>query len=194
MACLSDPEYEERLCGIRLLVLDVDGVLTGGEIIFIDDDREAKMFNVRDGAALFIARFVGVKVAVITARSSAVVQRRFTELPVDYLRQGEKNKVGACVEIQRQEGIADHEVAYIGDDLIDLPLLEHAGLGITVADGHQKLLDLVDWVTTAEGGRGAVREVVDDMVSARGLWDEVLADYRRRQHAPVDETLEGEAR
>jgi 3-deoxy-D-manno-octulosonate 8-phosphate phosphatase (KDO 8-P phosphatase) len=152
------------------------------------------MFNVRDGAALFIARFVGVKVAVITARSSAVVQRRFTELPVDYLRQGEKNKVGACVEIQRQEGIADHEVAYIGDDLIDLPLLEHAGLGITVADGHQKLLDLVDWVTTAEGGRGAVREVVDDMVSARGLWDEVLADYRRRQHAPVDETLEGEAR
>lgn len=193
MARLSHQEYQERLRGIRLLVLDVDGVLTAGQIVYIDDDREAKSFCVRDGSAMYIADLLGVKIAVITARTSKVVQRRFSELPVDYLRQGEKDKVGACVEIQRQEDIANHEVAYIGDDLIDLPLLEHAGLGITVADGHEKLLDIVDWVTRAQGGHGAVREVVDDLVSARGLWDEVLADYRRRQHAPVDEALESEA-
>ena len=193
MARLSQEEYQERLRGIRLLVLDVDGVLTGGEIVFIDDDREAKSFCVRDGSAMYIARLLSLKIAVITARKSKVVQRRFTELPVDHLRQGEKNKVKACVEIQRQEGVASHEVAFIGDDLIDLPLLEHAGLGIAVADAHEKLLGIVDWVTRARGGRGAVREVVDDLVSARGLWDEVLADYRRRQLAPVDEVQESEA-
>lgn len=193
MARLSYEQYEERLRGIRLLVLDVDGVLTGGEIIFIDDDREAKMFSVRDGSAMFIARLMGVKVAVITARRSKVVERRFTELPVDHLRQGEKNKLGACLDIQRQEGIADSQVAYVGDDLLDLPLLEHAGLGITVADGHRKLLEHVDWVTKAPGGQGAVREVVDDMVSARGLWDEVLADYRDRQGVPAGAQSKSEA-
>ena len=115
-----------------------------------------------------------------------MVERRFTELPVDYLRQGEKNKVGACLDIQRQEGIADHEVAYIGDDLIDLPMLEHAVIGIAVSDGHTKLIEVADWVTSTPGGRGAAREVVDDIVTARGLWDEVLDDYRRRQQPAVD--------
>ena len=137
MPRLSLENYEQRLREVRLLVLDVDGVLTDGGIIFIDDDRESKIFCVRDGSAIFIARLIGLKVAIITARTSKVVERRFTELPIDYLRQGEKNKVRACAEIQRQEGLADHQVAYIGDDLIDLPLLEHVGLGITVADGHE---------------------------------------------------------
>ena len=186
MAYLGRADYEERLRDLRLLVLDVDGVLTGGEIVFIDDDREAKVFCVRDGSAMFIARLIGLKIAVITARRSKVVERRFNELPVDHLRQGEKNKVGACVDIQRREGIADHEVAYIGDDLIDLPVLEHAGIGIAVADGHAKLIEVADWVTSTPGGRGAVREVIDDIVAARGLWDDVLDDYRRRQHPAVD--------
>ena len=185
MARLDRDDYESRLRGVRLLVLDVDGVLTGGEIVFIDDDREAKMFCARDGSAMFIARLIGLKVAVITARSSKAVERRFTELPVDHLKQGEKNKVEACLDIQRQEGIADHEVAYIGDDLIDLPIVEHAGVGIAVADGHAKLIEVADWVTSTPGGRGAAREIVDDIVTARGLWDDVLDDYRRRQPAPV---------
>ncbi len=186
MARLDRGSYEKRLRDLRLLVLDVDGVLTGGEIVFIDDDREAKIFCVRDGSAIFIARLIGLKIAIITARRSKAVERRFTELPVDYLRQGEKNKVGACLDIQRQEGIADHEVAYIGDDLIDLPMLEHAGIGIAVSDGHTKLIEVADWVTSTPGGRGAAREVVDDIVTARGLWDEVLDDYRRRQQPAVD--------
>ncbi len=193
MPRLTRAEYEERLRDLRMLVLDVDGVLTDGGIVYIDADREAKKFCVRDGSALFIARLIGVKIAVITARRSEVVARRFTELPVDHLRQGEKNKVGACMEIQREEGIADEQVAYIGDDLIDLPLLEHVGVGITVADGHEKLLDSVDWVTRRSGGDGVAREVIDDIVDARGLWDEVLADYRRRQHVFAGPAKEGEA-
>lgn len=194
MPRLSRAEYDERLRDIRMLVLDVDGVLTGGGILFIDDDREAKEFCVRDGSAMFIARLIGLKIAIITARVSKMVDRRFTELPVDHLRQGEKNKVGACLEIQRLEGVADDQIAYIGDDLIDLPLLEHVGLGITVADGHDKLFDIVDWVTQKRGGQGAAREVIDDIVTARGLWDEVLSDYRRRQHPPAGGGEEGEAR
>lgn len=194
MAPLSRDAYEERLRSVRLLVADVDGVLTGGEIVFIDDDREAKIFCVRDGSAVFIAALIGVEIAVITARRSKVVERRFTELPVAYLRQGEKNKVGACIDIQSHEGIADHEIAYIGDDLIDLPLLEHVGVAITVADGHPRLLDRVDWVTEAKGGQGALREVIDDIVTARGVWDEVLGDYRRRQHPPAEHHLESESR
>lgn len=193
MPLLSQEKYEERLRGIRLLVLDVDGVLTRGGIIFIDDEWEAKEFYVRDGSAMFIAKLVGIKLAVITARRSEVVERRFTELPVDHLRQGEKNKLGACIEIQHAEGIADAEVAYIGDDLLDLPLLEHAGVGIAVADAHPRLLEHVDWVTKAPGGRGAVREVVDDIVGARGLWDEVLADYRGRQRLRDEDVNESEA-
>jgi 3-deoxy-D-manno-octulosonate 8-phosphate phosphatase (KDO 8-P phosphatase) len=194
MARLSRGDYLERLRQVRLLVLDVDGVLTGGEIIFIDDDREAKAFSARDGSAMFIARLIGVRVAVITARTSKAVTRRFEELPVDYLRQGEKDKVGACRAIQEEAGVADHEVAYVGDDLIDLPLLEHAGIGIAVADGHAKLLDVVDWVTETRGGEGAVREVVDDLVTARGLWDDVLEDYRRRQGQRPDTVTQGQVK
>ena len=185
MAMLDRESYERRLRDVRILVLDVDGVLTSGEIIFIDDDREAKMFCVKDGSAMFIADLIDLKIAIITARTSKVVERRFAELPVNYLRQGVKNKVGACLDIQRQEGIADHEIAYIGDDLIDLPMLEHAGLGITVPDGHAKLIEVADWVTLTPGGRGAAREVVDDIVTARGRWDDVRDDYRRRQCLPA---------
>jgi len=190
MARLSRDEYLERLRYVRLLVLDVDGVLTSGEIIFIDDDREGKAFSVRDGSAMFIARLIDVQIAVITARASKAVARRFGELPVDYLRQGEKNKVAACRAIQEEAGIADHEVAFVGDDLIDLPLLEHAGVGIVVADGHEKLLDLVEWVTKTPGGEGAAREVVDDLVTAKDLWDDVLEDYRSRQSTPPDTATE----
>lgn len=186
MPRLSRAEYLERMRDVRLLVLDVDGVLTSGEIIFIDDDREAKAFCVHDGSAVFIARLIGVEIAVITARASKAVERRFNELPVAYLRQGEKDKVSACRAIQEVGGFADHEVAFVGDDLIDLPLLEHVGVGITVPNGHMKLRDLVDWVTDKRGGEGAAREVVDDLVTAKDLWDDVLEDYRSRQGTRPD--------
>jgi 3-deoxy-D-manno-octulosonate 8-phosphate phosphatase (KDO 8-P phosphatase) len=194
MARLRRAAYEERLRRVRLLVMDVDGVLTGGGIFYCEDDLEGKTFHVRDGSAMFIARLIELRTAVITARSSKVVERRFTELPVDYLRQGEKDKVAACRAIQEAGGFADEEVAYVGDDLIDLPLFEHVGVGIAVADAHPKVLERADWVTERGGGAGAAREVVDDIVTARGLWEEVLDDYRRRQGAPAATAARSEIR
>lgn len=180
MARLSRAEYVERLRRIRLLVMDVDGVLTDGGIFYFEDDLEGKQFHVRDGSAMYIARLVGVRTAVITARSSPAVERRFTELPVDHVRQGARQKLAACLEIQETEGIANEAVAYVGDDLIDLPMMEHVGLGIAVADANPQLCERVDWVTEKGGGRGAVREVVDDLVSARDAWGEIIEDYRNR--------------
>ena len=193
MAGLSRAEYEERLRRIRLLAMDVDGVLTDGGIVYFDDNLEGKQFHVRDGSAMYIARFLGVLTAVITARSSPVVERRFTELPVDHVRQGASQKVAACLEIQEAEGIANEEVAYMGDDLIDLPMMEHVGLSIAVADANPQLCEHVDWVTEKGGGCGVVREVVDDLVSARDAWDEVIGDYRSRFGAGVTAVAEEKA-
>lgn len=181
MARLDRDVYLERLTRIRLLVTDVDGVWTRGDIFYMDGDREAKSFYVRDGSAVYIARLIGVQTAVVTGRRSQAVARRMGELPVDEVRQGVLDKVGACAEIQRAREIEDDQVAYVGDDLLDLPLMEKVGLGIAVADAHERVLARADWVTGRAGGAGAVREVVDDMVDARGLWDEVLDDYRAKQ-------------
>lgn len=181
MARLDRDEYLDRLARIRLLVTDVDGVWTRGDILYMDGDNEAKSFYVRDGSAMYIARLIGVHTAVITGRRSHAVARRMGELPVEDVRQGVLDKVGACVEIQRARDIPDEQVAYVGDDLLDLPLMQRVGLGIAVADAHDRVLADADWITSRAGGTGAVREVVDDMVGARGLWDEVLSEYHGKQ-------------
>lgn len=181
MARLDRDAYLEHLARIRLLATDVDGVWTRGDIFYLDGDREAKSFYVRDGSAMYIARLIGVHTAVVTGRRSQAVARRMAELPVGEVRQGVLDKTGACLEIQRERDIADDEVAYVGDDLLDLPLMEKVGLGIAVADAHERVLARADWVTNRAGGTGAVREVVDDIVEARGLWDKVMDDYRAKQ-------------
>lgn len=193
MARLSRDEYEERLRSIRLLAMDVDGVLTSGSILFIDDSQEGKVFYVRDGSAMYLARLAAVRTAVITGRRSEALARRMRELPVNDVRQGVLDKITACEEIQSDQGIADHQVAYIGDDLIDLPLMEKVGVGIAVNDAHPRVVEVADWVTERRGGEGAVREVVDDIITARGIWDEVMADYRRRQGAGKAIVAEGQA-
>jgi len=187
MARLDREAYLDHLNRIRLLVTDVDGVWTRGDILYMDGEREAKSFYVRDGSAMYIARLIGVQTAIVTGRRSHAVSRRMGELPVDEVRQGVLDKIGACREIQGAREIADDEVAYVGDDLLDLPLMEKVGLGIAVADAHERVLEGADWVTRRAGGTGAVREVVDDIVDARGLWDEVLDDYRSKHSCESDE-------
>ena len=181
MALLSRSQYQERLQGVRLLVTDVDGVLTDGSIYYTEQKVETKQFNVRDGSGAYIARLIDLPLVVITARSSAAVARRFSELPIHTLLQGTFDKVTACADVQRQLGIDDRQVAYIGDDLIDLPLFRRVGVAITVADAHPLVRQQADWITELAGGKGALREVVDDIVSARGLWDRVVNDYETRQ-------------
>jgi 3-deoxy-D-manno-octulosonate 8-phosphate phosphatase (KDO 8-P phosphatase) len=191
MARLSRRDYEARLRQVRLLIMDVDGVLTEGQIIYIGADSEGKVFHVRDGSAMYLARLIGLQTAVITGRESEAVAKRFSELPVGDLRQGALDKVAACREIQAARGLSADEIAFVGDDLIDIPIMEYVGLSIAVADAQPQVIEMADWTTERRGGHGAVREVVDDIVNARGLWDRVLENYRERQGP--DPSQEGQA-
>lgn len=166
---------------MRLLVSDVDGVLTRGDIEYTGASVESKTFNVRDGSGCHIAALIGLPVVVVTARQSDAVTRRFGELPVHGLYQGVFDKLSVCKTLQQQLGITAAEIAYLGDDLVDLPSMRHCGLAIAVADAHPRIRQEAAWVTEARGGEGAFREVVDAIVEARGLWDVVLADYFDRQ-------------
>ena len=158
---------------IQLLLLDVDGVLTDGRIIIDDRGVETKQFHVRDGQGISLLLRAGIDVGFITARSSRSVRRRAQELGVRLVRQAVKNKLQTYNEIKRSRRFADAQIAYMGDDLVDLPVLRQAGLSICVADSWPELISRIDMVTAALGGRGAVREVADFLLKAQGKWSSV---------------------
>ena len=160
---------------IKLLLLDVDGVLTDGRIIIDDRGVETKQFNVRDGQGISLLLRSGVDVGFMTARSSKVVSRRAKELGVRIVRQGVQNKLDAYHAIRANLRLSDHEIAYMGDDVIDLAVLRQAGLAITVNDGWHGLIPAVDFVTASAGGSGAVREVAEILLVAQGNWSRLTA-------------------
>jgi 3-deoxy-D-manno-octulosonate 8-phosphate phosphatase (KDO 8-P phosphatase) len=165
----------KKAARIRLLLLDVDGVLTDGGIIIDDRGAETKRFDVRDGLGITLLLRAGIEVGFITGRSSPVVVRRARELKVRMVYQGVQDKAAVYVKIRNKLRLQDEEIAYIGDDIADLPILREAGLGITVKDGWPGLKRQVHHVTQAQGGRGAVREVAEMLLRAQGKWDR-LAD------------------
>lgn len=165
------------LNGIRLLLLDVDGVLTDGRIVYGSDGLELKAFDVKDGHGLKLLQRAGIAVGIITGRKSDVVERRAAELEVAYLYQGAKDKLVPYAEILRLSGLNDAQVAYMGDDLIDLPILRRVGFSASVSDAHDEVKSRVDYVTVRPGGRGAVREVCDHLLRGSGRWDEVTSRY-----------------
>src|SRR6266576_103609 len=158
---------------IQLLLLDVDGVLTDGRIIIDERGVETKQFHVRDGQGIALLLRSGIDVGFITSRSSRSVRRRAQELGVRLVRQAVKNKLQTYNEIKRARRFEDAQIAYMGDDLVDLPVLRQAGLSICVADSWPELISRVDMVTAALGGRGAVREVADFLLKAQGKWSSV---------------------
>jgi 3-deoxy-D-manno-octulosonate 8-phosphate phosphatase (KDO 8-P phosphatase) len=155
---------------IKLLLLDVDGVLTDGRIIIDDRGVETKQFDVRDGQGIVLLMRAGIEVGFITARTSKVVRHRAKELGLRIVRQGVRSKCDAYGEIQRQTGLAKTQIAYIGDDLGDLQILHRVGLAITVNDGWRELSRSVDYVTEKPGGRGAVREVAEILLKSQNKW------------------------
>lgn len=167
----------EKLAAIKLLLLDVDGVMTDGRIIYDQQGNELKAFDVKDGHGLKLLQRAGIKVGVITGRSSPVVSLRAKELGVEILYQGAKVKLEPYLEILEATGLTDHQVAYMGDDLIDLPILRRVGFSATVADAVPQMAEHVDYVTCRPGGRAAVREVCDLLLKAGGYWDEQTARY-----------------
>ncbi len=151
----------ERANDVRLLVLDVDGVLTDGRLYFTARGEEMKCFHVRDGAGIVRLLRAGVQVAVISGRSSRAVERRMSELGVTWVRQGIEDKQAALRELLDILGLTVQSVACMGDDLADLPLFEVARLAVTVADAHPSVKSRAHFITQANGGQGAVREVCD---------------------------------
>lgn len=174
---LTAAELDERLAGIRLLVLDVDGVLTAGGIFMDEDGREYKRFHVRDGHGIKLLQGIGVTVAIISGRRSGVVDQRARELGIEHVIQGATDKGKAFTELLAATGADPDEAAMIGDDVVDLPIMVRAGLALTVANAHPAVRERAHWTTTAGGGDGAVREVTDRLLRAQDRWDELLAGY-----------------
>jgi 3-deoxy-D-manno-octulosonate 8-phosphate phosphatase (KDO 8-P phosphatase) len=157
----------ERLAAVRLLLLDVDGVLTDGRIMLDHRGNEWKAFDVKDGQGIKLLQSAGVRVGIITSRSSPVVEHRASELGIDILYQGAASKLDAYLEILRTLDLTDEQVAYVGDDLVDLPLLQRVGFSAAVADAVAEVVACVDYVAERPGGRGAVREICEMLLKAR---------------------------
>ncbi len=168
---------KEKLKKIRLLLLDVDGVLTDGKIIYDDQGFETKFFNVKDGVGIRLLIKCGLEVGIITGRISRVVQHRCANLGIKKVYQGASNKVAIFKKIIEECALSEEEVAYIGDDLPDLSLFDLVGVPIAVADAHELVRKKARIVTNAEGGKGAVREACEILLKAQGLWDEVIASF-----------------
>ncbi|MFA9459744.1 KdsC family phosphatase [Thiohalorhabdus sp. Cl-TMA] len=174
---LSPTEVDARAAAVELLVLDVDGVLTDGGILMDDDGRELKRFHVRDGHGIKLLQHYGVPVAVITGRTSGVVAKRAEELGIAYVYQGYRRKEPAFQALLEQVNVAAAAVAMVGDDVVDLPIMVQAGLTVTVPNAHSLVRRRAHWCTHSAGGHGAVREVTDRLLRAKGLEERILADY-----------------
>ena len=173
-----DPLLLERAARVRLLALDVDGILTDGRLYYDSAGNEMKAFSTRDGLGLRVLAQVGIELAIITARRSGIVERRAAELGVARVYQGSIRKLDAFLELLESTGLDAAQVCYAGDDWLDLPILERAGLAVTAADGDPLVRDCVHWVTSRPGGHGAVREICDLILAAQGLDDTALEGIR----------------
>ncbi len=172
----------ERLARIRLLILDVDGVLTDGTLYYGASGEATKAFNVRDGLGLRLLMQSGIELGVITARRGGALERRMADLGITHFYQGRDDKGAALDELLARLQLSPKDVAYVGDDLLDLPVLRRVGLALTVSNGHAQVRREADWVTAAAGGHGAVREIADALLDARGQLEQatsvLLGDHR----------------
>ena len=162
---------------IRLLVLDVDGVLTDGRFLLHGEDDELKSFHARDGLGLRLLMDAGVQVAFLTGRDSQSVLRRGKELGVHRIVQGRTDKVTALGELAEGLGVGLDEMAYMGDDLVDIPAMKAVRMGAAPADAHSEALDAADWIAPSPGGHGAVRDLCEHLLRDMGHWEAVRARY-----------------
>lgn len=160
-------ETLEKARRVRFLLLDVDGVMTDGTIYLDNDGCETKAFNIYDGSGIHHARKLGIQVGIITGRKSRIVSHRAKELGITEVHQGVLNKIKVYDQILSNYSLKDEDVAFIGDDIIDLPVLSRVGFSVSVPNAHPEVRKKVDWVTTRAGGHGAVREVTDLLILAR---------------------------
>ncbi len=174
---MLDDNVKARAAKIKLLIMDVDGVLTGGQIILDNNGTEYKAFHVRDGHGIKMAMRAGITVAIITGRESKVVAVRARELGIDEVHQKSYDKLATYTELVSRLGVRDEEAAFIGDDIVDIPVMKRVGLAVAVADAEEYVKQGAHAVTERRGGDGAVREVVDYVLKARGDWDRLTTKY-----------------
>ena len=175
------PTLQERCKLIELLLLDVDGVLTDGSIVYAETGKEWKAFHVRDGWGLKIWHDAGKRAAIITGRRSPIVDVRAAELDIAPVIQGALEKMPAYRQILAATGTHPDQVCFVGDDLPDLPLLRHCGLAVAVADACPEVLADVHYVTRTAGGRGAVRETIELILRCQGKWQEIVEHFRNQR-------------
>ncbi|ADV82385.1 KdsC family phosphatase [Terriglobus saanensis] len=181
---LASPDVLARARKIKLFLMDVDGTLTDGGVCLISATvassteaptvTEMKVFNAQDGQGLSLARTMGIQTGFITGRSSPAVSKRAEELKVNFVYLGQASKTQAFEECLQKAGVTEDEVAYMGDDLPDIPLALRAGLGVCVADGVEDLKTVCNFTTSRKGGRGAAREVIELILKAQGRWEEAV--------------------
>ncbi|MEK7678916.1 MAG: HAD-IIIA family hydrolase [Deltaproteobacteria bacterium] len=177
MAASNKKALATRLKRIKLLILDVDGVLTDGSITYNDEGIETKVFHVRDGHGIKMLMRAGIDVALLTARSSKALLHRAKDLNISLVLQGRKDKLEGFMEILEKKAILPEEAACMGDDVVDLPLLRRAGFSVAVRDGVAEVKSAAHYITRLPGGRGAVREVTDMILKAQGRWKEAMKRY-----------------
>jgi 3-deoxy-D-manno-octulosonate 8-phosphate phosphatase (KDO 8-P phosphatase) len=175
------PEYPEevfsRASCVRLLILDIDGVLTDGSLYFDAKGETLKVFNVQDGHGIKMAQRGGIEVAFVSGRRSDAAFHRARELSINRFYEGVRDKVAILEELLAALNLTAQEVAAVGDDLVDLPLFHRVGLGVAVADAVPEAKAAAHWVTARPGGKGAVREVCDLILKARGQWQEIVRPW-----------------
>jgi len=174
----------EKASRIRLLILDVDGVMTDGSIVMDQHGDEWKAFNVRDGHGIKMLQRAGIQIAIITGRTSKVVAARAHDLGIAFVIQGCLNKAEGLSTLEQQSGIAAEHCAMMGDDVLDLPPMYQCGLSLAPADAHQAVLSYADWISDSEGGRGAIRQAAEALILATGAWGAVIAS--RYRISPAD--------
>ncbi len=167
----------QRAAQVRLVIFDVDGVLTDGSLFFGDDGQEYKAFHSRDGHGMKMLQETGVEIGIITARTSQVVEYRMNNLGIRHVYQGKLDKLPAYDELVAKLGLAPQQVAYVGDDVIDLPVMRRSGLAVAVQDAHPLVKQHAHWISEHGGGRGAARDVCEFIMRAQGTLERQLQKY-----------------
>jgi 3-deoxy-D-manno-octulosonate 8-phosphate phosphatase (KDO 8-P phosphatase) len=168
---------EAQAAKVRLILFDVDGVLTDGKILLHADGTESKVFDIKDGTGIVWAQRLGLTVGFLSARSSAATSQRAAQLGITLVHQGVSSKLETYEQIADSLMLDDEEVAFMGDDILDLPVLARVGLATAPSDAAPDVRQRVHWVASAKGGDGAARELIELILRAQGLWETVMATY-----------------
>lgn len=174
---IKNSDAWEKAKQVQLLILDVDGVLTDGRIVIDDRGIESRFFNVKDGHGLKLLMRGQIQVVFLSGRESEATRLRAVELGVSKVYQNIHNKIEAYQQIIEENGLKDHQVGYVGDDLVDLPILKRAGFSAVVSDSVNEIKPFADYITERKGGKGAVREISDFILKSQGKWEEVTGRY-----------------